>query len=116
MTNVTYYSVLSHAEELLKERIEYEWDNGYEISDLIHEAADSAVPHYYNEIFSVMASDGIAVDFEDSGLIPDTKDVTVILQARIYEELTIDLWKVAYDIIAEVEAMHEEDEEDNEDE
>lgn len=108
MANVTYYSVLSHAEELLKENLQY----GMEIDDALHQAADSAVPHYYSEIFSVMASDGIALDFEDSGLIPETKDVTRILQARIYEELTIDLWKVAYDIVNELEEEEEEEDEE----
>ncbi|AKA61651.1 protein kinase [Enterobacter phage E-4] len=64
-----------------------------------------------------MASDGIDLEFEDSGLMPDTKDVTSILQARIYEQLTIDLWEKAEDLLNEyLEEVEEEEEECEEDE
>lgn len=38
-----------------------------------------------------MAADGIDFEFNDSGLIPDTKDVSRICQARIYEALYNDV-------------------------
>ena len=38
-----------------------------------------------------MAADGIDVEFDDDGRMPDTKDVTRILQARIYEALYNDV-------------------------
>lgn len=112
----TYADVLAYAEELLEEAIRYDdirdEDGAY---DAVHEAADRAVPHYYNEVFSVMASDGISLEFEDSGLMPDTKDVIRILQARIYEELTIDLYRKVDDLLenylAELEDEEDEDEE-----
>ena len=102
MPNITYSNVFDHAYEMLKENISYDdIRDTYGLGDAIHEAADSAVPHYYSDIFSVMVSEGIALEFEDSGLMPDTKDVTRILQARIYEQLTIDLWEKAEDLLNE---------------
>lgn len=56
-----------------------------------------------------MASEGIDHFFEDSGLISGTKDVTVILQARIYEQLTIDLWAKAEDMIKFIVEDNEEE-------
>lgn len=116
MSNMTYNSVFDHAYELLKENIRYDdirvTDDLY---DAVHEAADSAVPHYYSDIFSVMASEGIDLEFEDSGLMPDTKDVTRILQARIYEQLTIDLWEDAEDLLNEYLEEVEEEEDYEED-
>lgn len=114
MSNMTYAAVYAHAEELLKEYIRYEDVRDYDAAtDKIHEAADNAVPHYYNDIFMVMASDGIDVEFEDSGLMPETKDVTRILQARIYEQLAIDLYEVVEDLLNDYleEVEEEEDEE-----
>lgn len=116
MSNMTYANVYNHAYSLLGEYIRYEDVRDYdEATDKIHEAADNAVPVYYNDIFSVMASDGIDHEFEDSGLIPDTKDVTRILQARIYEQLTLDLYEVVEDLLneylEEVEAEEDEEEE-----
>lgn len=61
-----------------------------------------------------MASEGIDLEFEDSGLMPDTKDVIRILQARIYEQLTIDLWEDAEDLLNEYLEEVEEYEEDEE--
>lgn len=89
---VTYTEILANAIVAFNERIQC--DNLTEISDshdALHEVADRYVPHYYSEIFQVMASEGIDHEFEDSCLIPETKDVTRILQARIYEQLYIDI-------------------------
>ena len=102
MSNMTYSNVFDHAYEMLKENISY--DDIRDIVglyDAIHVAADNAVPHYYADIFSVMASEGIDLEFEDSGLMQDTNDVISILQARIYEQLTIDLWEDAEDLLNE---------------
>lgn len=87
-----YYNLLAATVEAFNERIQ--WDAIYEgddYGDALHEVVDSNVPHYYHEIFTVMAADGIDISFEDEGLIPDTKDVTRICQARIYEQLMIDV-------------------------
>ncbi|AFK13391.1 serine-threonine kinase [Yersinia phage YpP-Y] len=102
MSNMTYKNVFDHAYEMLKENIRYDdIRDTDDLHDAIHMAADSAIPHYYSDIFSVMASEGIDLEFEDSGLMPDTKDVIRILQARIYEQLTIDLWEDAEDLLNE---------------
>lgn len=87
-----YYELLAATVEAFNERIQYDHiseDDAY--SDALHEVVDGNVPHYYHEIFTVMAADGIDIEFEDEGLIPDTKDVTKILQARIYEALYNDV-------------------------
>ena len=87
-----YYDLVAHAVEMFNERIQYDKiEEGDEYHDALHEVCDEATPHYYHEIFTVMAADGIAHEFDDSDLIPDTKDVTVILQARIYEALYNDV-------------------------
>ena len=117
MSNMTYNNVFDHAYEMLKENIRYDdIRDTDDLYDAVHRAADSAVPHYYVDIFSVMASEGIDLEFEDSGLMPDTKDVIRILQARIYEQLTIDLWEDAEDLLNEYleEVAEEEEEEDYE--
>ncbi|AAP48744.1 ocr-like anti-restriction protein [Salmonella phage SP6] len=117
MSNMTYSDVYNHAYGLLKEYIRYDdVRNEDDLSDKIHEAAGNAVPHWYADIFSVMASDGIDLEFDDSGLMPDTKDVTYILQARIHEQLTIDLYGDAEDLLNEYleEIEAEEDEEEDE--
>lgn len=102
MSNMTYNNVFDHAYEMLKENIIYDdIRNIDDLHDAVHDAADSAVPVYYADIFSVMASEGIDLEFEDSGLMPDTKDVICILQARIYEQLTIDLWEDAEALLNE---------------
>lgn len=110
MSNMTYRNVFDHAYEMLKENIRYDdIRDTDDLHDVVHDAADNAVPHYYADIFSVMVSDGIGFEFEDSGLMPDTKDVTRILQARIYEQLTIDLWEDAEDLLNEyLEEVEEE--------
>lgn len=117
MSNMTYNNVFDHAYEMLNENIRYDDIRDTDgLGDAIHEAADSAVPHYYSDIFSVMASDGIDLEFEDSGLVPDTKDVICILQARIYEQLTIDLWEDAEYLLNVYLAEIEEEEDYEEDE
>lgn len=116
MSNMTYFQVYNTAHAALVERI---WDDAIDCidnaHDAIHEVADSAVPIYYADIFSVMASEGIDHFFEDSGLMPDTKDVTVVLQARIYEQLTIDLWERVQDMIdAYIDSAEDSEEEEEE--
>ena len=87
-----YYDLLAATVELFNERIQYdEIAEGDDYHDVLHEVVDGQVPHYYHEIFAVMAADGIDHEFEDSGLMPETKDVTRILQARIYEALYNDV-------------------------
>ena len=87
-----YYELLAATVELFNERIKYdEIAEGDDYSDALHEVVDGQVPHYYHEIFTVMAADGIDHEFEDYGLMPETKDVTRILQARIYEALYNDV-------------------------
>lgn len=87
-----YYNLLAATVEAFNERIQEDGireDDDYH--DALHEVVDGKVPHYCHEIFTVMAADGIDIEFEDEGLIPDTKDVTKILQARIYEALYNDV-------------------------
>ena len=113
-SKMTYSDVLEHAYEMLNESIHYDDirdTDAIGLNDAIHEAADSAVPHYYSDIFSVMASEGIDLEFVDSGIMPDTRDVTRILQMRIYEQLTIDLWEKAEDLLNEYLEECEGDEE-----
>ncbi|QVV96840.1 protein Ocr [Kosakonia phage Kc166A] len=87
-----YYELLNATVELFNERIqEDELTEDGEYQDALHEVVDGQVPHYYHEVFTVMAADGLDPEFEDSGLIPETKDVTRICQARIYEQLIIDV-------------------------
>ncbi|APD19618.1 ocr-like anti-restriction [Pectobacterium phage PP74] len=110
--NNAYYDLVAATVEAFNERIQADKltqdDDGY---DALHEVVDNNVPHYYHEIFTVMAADGIDHAFEDSGLMPDTNDVTVILQARIYEAL----WN---DVLNDCGLVwyEKEDEEDEEDE
>ena len=87
-----YYDLLAATVEAFNERVqsdEITGDDDYQ--DALHEVVDGQVPHYYHEIFTVMAADGIDHEFEDYGLMPETKDVTRILQARIYEALYNDV-------------------------
>ena len=87
-----YYDLLAATVELFNERIQQdELTESDDWSDALHEVVDGQVPHYYHEIFTVMAADGIDHEFDDSGLIPDTKDVSRICQARIYEALYNDV-------------------------
>ena len=87
-----YYDLLAATVELFNERIQHdELTEDDDWSDALHEVVDGQVPHYYSEIFTVMAADGIDHEFDDSGLIPDTKDVSRICQARIYEALYNDV-------------------------
>ncbi|UJD21523.1 hypothetical protein RPN15_gp034 [Salmonella phage vB_SAg-RPN15] len=108
-----YYDLQAHAFELLKERIAYEdIQHASDAGDVIHEVADDVTPIYYHEIFTVMAADGIDIDFEDSGLIPETKDASIICQARIYEQLTIDMWNNIDQIVDEYLGTLEEEEDE----
>ena len=87
-----YYDLLAATVKAFNERIQNdEIAEGDDYHDALHEVVDGQVPHYYHEIFTVMAADGIDHEFEDSGLMPETKDVTRILQARIYEALYNDV-------------------------
>lgn len=87
-----YYELVAATVTAFNERIQCdEIEQGDDYSDALHEVVDGLVPHYYHEIFTVMAADGIDHEFSDSGLMPDSKDVTVILQARIYEALYNDV-------------------------
>lgn len=89
-----YYNLVAATVELFNDRIQFDQiAEGDDYRDALHEVVDGQVPHYYYDIFTVMAADGIDFEFEDSGLIPDTKDVTRILQARIYEALYNDVAK-----------------------
>lgn len=91
---LTYFDVLENAREELKERIESNKitdTDDYELYDIIAEIADSSVPIYNSDVFSVMASGGVSYEFNDEGLIEGLDDVIKILQVRIYEELVEDL-------------------------
>lgn len=87
-----YYDLLATTVKAFNERVQYdEIAEGDDYSDALHEVVDGQVPHYCHDIFTVMAADGIDIEFEDAGLMPETKDVTRILQARIYEALYNDV-------------------------
>lgn len=87
-----YYDLVARTVAEFNERIqEDELTEDDDWSDALHEIVDNAVPHYYSEIFQVMAADGLDIDFDDSGMCPDTNDVTRICQARIYEQLYNDV-------------------------
>lgn len=117
MSNMTYSAVYNHARSMIEDAIRYDDIRDTDaLHDALHEVCDNAVPHSYNDVFSVMASDGIDLEFEDSGLMPETKDVIRILQARIYEQLTLDLYGVAEDLMNDHIADMEQQEEDEEDE
>ena len=106
-----YYELLAATVEAFNERIQYdEIAEGDDYGDALHEVVDGQVPHYYHEIFTVMAADGIDHEFDDSGLIPETKDVTRILQARIYEALYNDVSNSSDVVWFEDEESEEEDE------
>lgn len=87
-----YYNLLAATVELFNQRIQSdEIVEGADYLEALHEVVDGQVPHYYHEIFMVMAADGLDREFSDSGLCPDTKDVSKICQARIYEQLYNDV-------------------------
>lgn len=87
-----YYDLLAATIELFNERIQQdELTKDDDWSDALHEVVDGQVPHYYSEIFTVMAANGIDHEFDDSGLIPYTKDLSRICQARIYEAMYNDV-------------------------
>lgn len=106
-----YYDLLAATVKAFNERIQYdEIADGDDYHDALHEVVDGQVPHYYHEIFTVMAADGIDIEFEDSGLMPETKDVTRILQARIYEALYNDVLDSSDVVWFDAEEAGEEDE------
>lgn len=106
-----YYELLAATVEAFNERIRSdEIAEGDDYHDALHEVVDGQVPHYYSDIFTVMAADGIDHEFEDSGLMPETKDVTRILQARIYEALYNDVSNSSDVVWFESEESDEEDE------
>ena len=87
-----YYELLAATVEAFNVRIqEDQLTEHHDYHDALQEVIGLMVPHCYCEIFTVMAADGIDVEFDDDGLMPDTKDVTQILQARIYEALYVDV-------------------------
>ena len=105
-----YYELLAATVKAFNERIQYdEIAEGDDYSVALHEVVDGQVPHYYSDIFTVMAADGIDHEFEDSGLIPETKEVTRILQARIYEALYNDVFDSSDVVWFEDEESDEED-------
>lgn len=107
-----YYELLAATVKAFNERIQYdEIAEGDDYHDALHEVVDGQVPHYYHEIFTVMAADGIDHEFEDSGLMPETKDVTRILQARIYEALYNDVSNSSDVVWFEAEENYDEDDE-----
>lgn len=106
-----YYELLAATVEAFNERIQCdEIAEGDDYSDALHEVVDGQVPHYYHEIFTVMAADGIDHEFEDTGLMPETKDVTRILQARIYAALYNDVSNSSDVVWFEAEESDEEGE------
>ena len=87
-----YYELLNATVELFNERIqEGKLTEGSDYHDALAEVVDGQVPHHHREILEVIAADGLDLEFEDSGFIPETKDVMRILQARIYEQLLNDV-------------------------
>lgn len=92
-----YYELLAATVEAFNVRIQEDQlteDSDYH--DALHEVIGLMVPNCYWEIFTVMAADGIDVEFDDADQMPDTKDVTRILQARIYEALYNDVPRVEW--------------------
>lgn len=103
-----YYDLLAATVELFNQRIQSdEIAEGDDYLEALHEVVDGQVPHYYHEIFTVMAADGIDNEFSDSDMCPDTKDVSRICQARIYEQLYNDV--PAHDDIVWFEGPEEDD-------
>lgn len=113
-----YYDLLAETVETMNARIQEERMESMDddqFYDVLHEVVDGMVPHYYKEVFEVMAADGIDVEFDDSGLMPETTNVVSILQARIYEALYNDTINDSDLVFFEPEDVdYEEDEEDEE--
>lgn len=100
----TYNELLDTARDELKDAIRElhvtdEQDN--DIRDRIYEIVDSNVPFINHEIFEVFANGGISHEMDDEGLIEGVTDVIQILQMRIYEELSNDLYGELEDLIQE---------------
>lgn len=87
-----YYDLLNATVELFNERIQCdELTEASDYHDALHEVVDGQVPVYYYEILTVIAADGLDLEFEDFSFIPETKSLTAICQARIYEQLYNDV-------------------------
>lgn len=100
----TYNELLDTARDELKDAIRElhvtdEYDD--DIRDRLVEIVDSNVPFINHEIFEVFANGGISHQMDDDGLIDGCSDVVKILQMRIYEELSNDLYGELEDLIQE---------------
>ncbi len=117
----TYNETLATAIEFVQDVITSEelegtrarWDYAI-FEEAIHEAAtDNSMNLNWRDTFNIMLSDGIGLEFNDSDLVPDTRNVTEILQARIYEQLLADLSEEHnYEWFEPEEEDEEEDEEE----
>ncbi|UGO47533.1 hypothetical protein LILPAPAWES_2 [Morganella phage vB_MmoP_Lilpapawes] len=97
----TYNELLETARNELKDAIRELHVTDDDIRDRLAEIVDSNVPFINHEIFEVFANGGISHEMDDSGLIEGVTDVIQILQARIYEELSNDLYGELEDLIQE---------------
>lgn len=114
MSNLTYRSLYVSAKQGLINVIRDNDLRDYDKAcDYVYEVADFYVPHYYTDIFSVFAGGGISYEMDDAGFIEGVTDVTKILQTRIYEELSKDLFSDLEDLIEDYLNEIEEEEEDN---
>lgn len=100
----TYNELLDTARDELKDAIRElhvtdEHDD--DIRDRIYEIIEGAMPYANHEIFEVFANGGVSHEMDDSGLIDGVTDVIKILQMRIYEELSNDLYGELEDLIQE---------------
>lgn len=87
-----YYNLLAATVEAFNERIQDDKiREGDDYQDVLFEVVDSNVPVYYSEIYTVMSADGVGTHFEDESFMPETRDVTEILQARIFDALYHDV-------------------------
>lgn len=114
MSNVTYHSLYVSAKQDLIDVIRDNDLRDYdEACDYVHEVADTNIPHYYTDIFSVFAEGGISHEMGDAGLIEGLTDVIKILQTRIYEELSNDLFSDLEGLIEDYLNEIEEEEDNN---
>lgn len=100
----TYNELLETAREELKaviREMDIRDSDNDDINDRIHEITDDAVPFINHDIFEVFANGGISHEMDDSGLIDGCNNVIKILQARIYEELSNDLYGELEGLISE---------------
>ena len=91
----TYDSLLCAAREELKDAIRelhVTDEDDDDIRDRLTEIVDSNVPFINHKLFEVFANGGISYEMDDEGLIDGVSDVIKIMQTRIYEELSNDLY------------------------